>query len=102
MVVSPPIRFRIEWADSQGKVTASWLAAHFNFLQHFSFVMMEAIGFVAPAAPSSPMDLGRNYSFAPSGLNQFPPITHGLRRGLYSCAASRLLSRLSSHFRIRA
>jgi hypothetical protein len=31
MVVSPPIRFRIEWADSQGKVTASWLAAHFNF-----------------------------------------------------------------------
>jgi len=53
MVVSPPIRFRIEWADSQGKVTASWLAAHFNFLQHFSFVMMEAIGFVAPAAPSS-------------------------------------------------
>jgi hypothetical protein len=29
--VSPPIRFRIEWADSQGKVTASWLAAHFNF-----------------------------------------------------------------------
>jgi hypothetical protein len=34
MVVSPPIRFRIEWADSQGKVTASWLAAHFNF-EHF-------------------------------------------------------------------
>jgi hypothetical protein len=31
MFVSPPIRFRIEWADSQGKVTASWLAAHFNF-----------------------------------------------------------------------
>jgi hypothetical protein len=31
MFISPPIRFRIEWADSQGKVTASWLAAHFNF-----------------------------------------------------------------------
>jgi hypothetical protein len=31
MLVSPPIRFRIEWADSQGKVTASWLAAHFSF-----------------------------------------------------------------------
>jgi len=25
---SPPIHFRIEWADSQGNVTASWLAAH--------------------------------------------------------------------------
>src|SRR5262249_51944856 len=30
--LSPPIRFRIEWADSQGKVTASWLAAHFYFI----------------------------------------------------------------------
>jgi hypothetical protein len=29
--VSPPIPVRIEWADSQGSVTASWLAAHFNF-----------------------------------------------------------------------
>src|SRR5581483_573845 len=26
--ISPPIQFRIEWADSQGKVTASWLPAH--------------------------------------------------------------------------
>jgi hypothetical protein len=31
MKLSPPIRFRIEWADSQGIVTASWLAAHFIF-----------------------------------------------------------------------
>jgi hypothetical protein len=31
MYVSPPIPFRIEWADSQGNVTASWLAAHFIF-----------------------------------------------------------------------
>jgi hypothetical protein len=31
MEVSPPIPVRIEWADSQGNVTASWLAAHFNF-----------------------------------------------------------------------
>ena len=31
MKASPPIPFRIEWADSQGNVTASWLAAHFNF-----------------------------------------------------------------------
>ncbi|MFY9643973.1 MAG: hypothetical protein WAK29_02280, partial [Terriglobales bacterium] len=31
--VSPPIPVRIEWADSQGNVTASWLAAHFDFLQ---------------------------------------------------------------------
>jgi len=31
MDLSPPIPFRIEWADSQGKVTASWLAAHFSF-----------------------------------------------------------------------
>jgi len=37
MEVSPPIRFRIEWADSQGKVTASWLAAHFNFGARVSF-----------------------------------------------------------------
>src|SRR5579862_2339185 len=29
-------------------------------------------------------------SFAPSGLIHFPACTHGLRRGLYSCAASRL------------
>ncbi len=35
MKLSPPIRFRIEWADSQGKVTASWLAAHFNFREIF-------------------------------------------------------------------
>src|SRR5262249_39819438 len=26
---SPPIRFRIEWACDQGKVTASWFQAHF-------------------------------------------------------------------------
>jgi hypothetical protein len=31
MQTSPPIPFRIEWADSQGNVTASWLAAHFKF-----------------------------------------------------------------------
>ena len=31
MKLSPPIPVRIEWADSQGRVTASWLAAHFNF-----------------------------------------------------------------------
>jgi hypothetical protein len=32
MGVSPPILVRIEWADSQGRVTASWLAAYFSFL----------------------------------------------------------------------
>ena len=31
ILVSPPIPVRIEWADSQGNVTASWLAAHFDF-----------------------------------------------------------------------
>jgi len=31
MEISPPIPVRIEWADSQGNVTASWLAAHFKF-----------------------------------------------------------------------
>jgi hypothetical protein len=31
MELSPPIPVRIEWADSQGRVTASWLAAHFSF-----------------------------------------------------------------------
>ncbi len=29
-----------------------------------------------------------NWSFAPSELDHFP-LTHGLRRGLHSCAASR-------------
>lgn len=33
MEVSPPIPVRIEWADSQGSVTASWLAAHFIFFE---------------------------------------------------------------------
>jgi hypothetical protein len=32
---SPPIPVRIEWADSQGRVTASWLAAHFIFSIEF-------------------------------------------------------------------
>jgi len=31
MEALPPILVRIEWADSQGRVTASWLAAHFKF-----------------------------------------------------------------------
>jgi hypothetical protein len=34
MDVSPPILVRIEWADSQGSVTASWLAAHFKFREN--------------------------------------------------------------------
>src|SRR6202521_6106562 len=33
----------------------------------------------------------RNYSFAPLGLGGFLLPTHGLRRGLYSCAASQLV-----------
>jgi hypothetical protein len=32
MKVSPPILVRIEWADSQGNVTASWLAARLCFV----------------------------------------------------------------------
>jgi hypothetical protein len=28
--VSPPIQSGSKWADSQGRVTASWLAAHFS------------------------------------------------------------------------
>jgi hypothetical protein len=43
MKVSPPILVRIEWADSQGRVTASWLAAHFNF----AFVLKHRIGILA-------------------------------------------------------
>jgi hypothetical protein len=35
MEISPPIPVRIEWADSQGRVTASWLAAHFKFSVYF-------------------------------------------------------------------
>src|SRR5207248_7322285 len=30
MEISPPIQFRIEWAGSQGRVTASWSSAHLN------------------------------------------------------------------------
>lgn len=33
MKASPPIPVRIEWAESQGRVTASWLTAHFDFRQ---------------------------------------------------------------------
>src|SRR5258706_16032000 len=29
--ISPPIRFRIEWAGSQRIVTALWQSAHFDF-----------------------------------------------------------------------
>src|SRR5580698_7086865 len=39
--------------------------------------------------PRTPKGMRRR-SFAPPGLDFFPFITHGLRRGLYSCAASRL------------
>src|ERR1019366_7334470 len=35
--------------------------------------------------------LGHSFSFAPLGLALVPLATHGLRRGLHSCAASRLL-----------
>jgi hypothetical protein len=35
-----------------------------------------------------------DYSFAPLGLVDFPLLTHGLRRGLHSYAASRLSVRL--------
>jgi hypothetical protein len=37
-------------------------------------------------------DLGPNgkVSFAPLGLDHYSFVTHGLRRGLYSCAAPRL------------
>ena len=36
-------------------------------------------------------NLCRNYSFAPSELVPSPLFTQGLRRGLYSAAASRLI-----------
>jgi len=32
--VSPPIRFRIEWARGQGIVTAPWQRAHFNSVKN--------------------------------------------------------------------
>jgi hypothetical protein len=38
-----------------------------------------------------------NSSYVPSGLANFPLSTHGLRRGLHSCAASRLNLGPSSH-----
>jgi hypothetical protein len=39
---------------------------------------------------SSLPSLSGNFSFAPSGLGDLSLITHGLRRGLHSFAASRL------------
>src|ERR1039457_7464992 len=47
---------------------------------------------------SSLRSLGRSCSFAPSGLRHVPLPTHGLRRGLHSCAASRLLIEPVLHF----
>ena len=41
--------------------------------------------------------LCENSSSAPSGLAHIPLVPHGLRGGLYSCAASRLTSVVSSH-----
>lgn len=41
MEVSPPIPVRIEWADSQGNVTASWLAAHFEFSGFFPIKIVD-------------------------------------------------------------
>src|ERR1022692_2977351 len=37
------------------------------------------------------VDKSGNSSFTPMGLGRVAPLTHGLRRGLHSCAASRLL-----------
>jgi hypothetical protein len=48
-------------------------------------------------ATSPASRLLRNSSFAPSGLAFFPLLTHGLRRGLHSFAASRLLRACSFH-----
>jgi hypothetical protein len=39
-----------------------------------------------------------NYSFAPSGAYPFSTSIHGLRRGLHSCAASRLEIDAMYHF----
>ena len=43
----------------------------------------ETIGGIFPAG----------FSFAPPGLDFVRPLTHGLRRGLHSCAAARLVYR---------
>src|SRR6266849_9610902 len=42
--------------------------------------------------------LGCNSSSAPPELDHFPLSTHGLRRGLDSCAASRLIYGMRLHF----
>src|ERR1019366_1259913 len=47
---------------------------------------------------SSLRSLCRSFSFAPSGLAQFPLAPHGLRRGLHSYAASRLNAVSRVHF----
>ena len=55
------------------------------------------LGFKAAARPRR---LCHNAPFAPSGLAHGSRFTHGLRRGLYSRAASRLLRARYSHFLI--
>jgi len=53
MNLSPPIRFRIEWAGRQGKVTASWQSAHFNFPR-----TLPPINIILPATSSlAPLQL---------------------------------------------
>jgi len=42
--ISPPIPVRIEWADSQGRVTASWLTAHFNLREWIMSPAAEQMG----------------------------------------------------------
>lgn len=54
-----------------------------------SCALPEIIGGVFPAG----------FAFAPSGLDSVRSRTHGLRRGLCSCAASRLVYRGSSRVR---
>ena len=44
------------------------------------------------------LSLCENFSFAPSGAALFRTFTHGLRRGLHSCAAARLTSGFRFHF----
>jgi hypothetical protein len=71
MFISPPIRFRIEWADSQGKVTASWLAAHFNFQTKLSNTL-RAIEIRLPHCCTSSLDnLGRGNLALPAIANVF-------------------------------
>jgi hypothetical protein len=68
MKVSPPIPVRIEWADSQGRVTASWLAAHFNFLRETASIKLGSVRHATVRSGAPDVSISSSLSLPGSGL----------------------------------